>query len=76
MTTRKTVQLSQFGHYARRAVPSVKFNGNNVSTSLAPYLKSLEYSDVACGSSDSLTLNLQNVDMKWLNGWYPKREIR
>ena len=73
MTTRKTVQLSQFGHYARRAVPSVKFNGNNVSTSLAPYLKSLEYSDVACGSSDSLTLNLQNVDMKWLNEWYPKK---
>lgn len=58
---------------ARRALPSVKFNGKNVNTSLAPYLKSIEYTDVACGSSDSLTLNLQNVDMKWLNGWYPNK---
>lgn len=58
---------------ARRALPSVKFNGKNVNTSLGPYLKSIEYTDVACGSSDSLTLNLQNVDMKWLNGWYPNK---
>lgn len=58
---------------ARRALPSVKFNGKNVNASLGPYLKSIEYTDVACGSSDSLTLKLQNVDMKWLNGWYPNK---
>ena len=59
--------------YARRAIPSVKFNGKNVNAELAPYLKAIEYTDVACGSSDSLTLKLQNVDMKWLNGWYPTK---
>lgn len=55
----------------RRAVPSLKFNGKNVDTSLAPYLKSVTYTDVACGDSDTVSISLQNIDMKWLKGWYP-----
>lgn len=58
---------------ARRAKPTVKFNGKNVNESIAPYLKSIAYTDVACGSSDSLDITLQNIDMKWLNGWYPTK---
>lgn len=58
---------------ARKAKPSVKFNGKNVNESIAPYLKSIAYTDVACGSSDSLDITLHNMDMKWLNGWYPTK---
>ena len=48
---------------ARKAKPTVKFNGKNVNESIAPYLKKIVYTDVACGSSDSLDIVLQNVDM-------------
>ena len=58
---------------ARKAKPTVKFNGKNVNESIAPYLKKIVYTDVACGSSDSLDIVLQNVDMKWLNAWYPTK---
>lgn len=58
---------------ARKAVPSLSFNGKNVSTKLAEYLKSISYEDVASGSSDTISLKLQNIDMKWLNKWYPTK---
>lgn len=32
---------------ARRAKPTVKFNGKNVNESIAPYLKSIAYTDVS-----------------------------
>lgn len=58
---------------ARKAVPSFSFNGKNVSTKLTEYLKSVSYEDVASGSSDTISLKLQNIDMKWLNKWYPRK---
>lgn len=58
---------------ARKAVPSLSFNGKNVSTKLAEYLKSVSYEDVASGSSDTISLKLQNIDMKWLHKWYPTK---
>lgn len=58
---------------ARKATTSLKFNGKNVDTSLKDFLEELEYTDVASGSSDSIKVTLQNVDMKWLKAWYPKK---
>ena len=58
---------------ARRAVPAITFNGANVTKKLAPYLESLSYTDVAAGSSDSMEIKLQNIDMKWLGAWYPTK---
>lgn len=58
---------------ARRAVPSLKFNGKNVTTKLADYLESISYEDVASGGSDVLTIQLQNIDFKWMSGWYPAK---
>ncbi|MCD8348805.1 MAG: hypothetical protein LUD16_12875 [Lachnospiraceae bacterium] len=55
----------------RRAVPSLTFNGTNVDTKLAPYLESVSYTDVASGSSDSIDIQVQNIDFKWLDSWYP-----
>lgn len=58
---------------ARKAEAAFKFNGKNVTTQLKGYLESVAYTDVASGDSDQLDLNLQNVDEKWLNKWYPTK---
>lgn len=58
---------------ARKAVPSLSFNGKNVSTKLADYLESVSCEDVASGSSDSIDITLHNIDMKWMNQWYPTK---
>ena len=58
---------------ARKAVPSLSFNGKNVSTKLADYLESVSCEDVASGSSDSIDITLQNIDMKWMKQWYPTK---
>lgn len=58
---------------ARKAVPRLSFNGKNVSTKLADYLESVSCEDVASGSSDSIDITLQNIDMKWMNQWYPTK---
>ena len=58
---------------ARKAVPSLSFNGKNVSTKLVDYLESVSCEDVASGSSDSIDITLQNIDMKWMNQWYPTK---
>ena len=57
----------------RRVVPELKFNGKNVTKILGDYLESVSYEDVAAGSSDSMSIKLQNIDMKWLNAWYPTK---
>lgn len=57
----------------RSVSTDLSFNGKNVNTKLAEYLKSVTYTDVASGSSDALDIVLQNITMKWLNGWYPKK---
>lgn len=58
---------------ARRVTSDVAFNGANVSTVLRDYLRSVSYTDVADGSSDSIKISLQNIDMKWLSEWYPEK---
>ena len=58
---------------ARRAVPSLSFNGKNASTQLANYLQSVAYTDVASGGSDQLNITLQNIDGRWLDKWYPTK---
>ena len=58
---------------ARKATTTLQFNGKNVDTSLKEYLESVTYTDVASGSSDTLAISLQNIDEKWMKGWYPKK---
>ncbi|MBO4394763.1 MAG: hypothetical protein J5819_00255 [Eubacterium sp.] len=55
----------------RKTTISVSYNKKNVSRSLKSYIESLEYTDVATGGSDQLTLNLDNQDMRFLRKWKP-----
>lgn len=57
----------------RRVVVSLSFNGKRAKTSVVNYIKSLAYTDVASGSSDSLDITMHNVDLKWIKSWYPSK---
>lgn len=57
--------------YVRRASPRVKFNGKNVTVDLAAYLKLIEYDDPAEGESDTVSIELHNIGMRWLKAWAP-----
>lgn len=57
----------------RRVTQSLTFSGKKVDVILKDYLKTMTYTDVASGSSDSLSISLQNIDGKWLNAYYPKK---
>lgn len=55
----------------RRVSPAVKFNGKNVSVSLATFLRRISYEDPAEGESDTVSIELHNIGQKWLNAWAP-----
>ena len=50
----------------RKATASVSYNGKRIDTKLAEYLQSFSYTDVASGESDSLSLNINDRDRKWI----------
>lgn len=55
------------------AKTTLKFNGQNVEVKLKEYLESVSYTDVASGSSDTLSVCLHNIDKKWITAWYPDK---
>lgn len=57
----------------RKVKTALKFSGKSVDTTLKDYLESVSYTDVASGSSDTLSITLQNIDNNWLTRWYPKK---
>lgn len=57
----------------RKVAVNLKFNGKKAKASIVGYIKSLTYTDVASGSSDSLDITMHNVDMKWIKSWYPAK---
>jgi len=61
---------------ARRATVSVLYNGVNATGQIAQYLKSFQYKDVASGSSDSISLSINDPDMKWIGPWFPVKGDR
>lgn len=57
----------------RKANVSIDYNGKNITTSLAEYMKSFSYTDVASGESDSIAINISDRDKKWINNWMPEK---
>lgn len=58
---------------ARRAYPTISYNGTNISTTVDKYLESFQYTDPASGESDSISLTLGNWDGNWISGWFPDK---
>jgi phage protein D len=55
-------------------VPDLEFNGKKANTELDGYLQSVKYTDVADGESDTIDITLQNIEKRWLKGWWPKKK--
>ncbi len=45
---------------------------SRTASALAPYIESFSYVDAASGESDTFSLKLHNIDMRWCNRWLPE----
>lgn len=61
---------------ARRVKTDIGFNGQEVSGMLDGYVESVTYEDVAKDSSDTIDIQLQNINMRWLDDWFPAKGDR
>lgn len=57
----------------RRAYPALQFNGQDVMVKLRQYLLGTTYTDIAYGSSDSISVDMYDADMVWIKDWYPTK---
>ena len=57
----------------RKATISLQYNGANASGQIGTYLSAFQYKDVASGTSDSIGLDLNDRDRKWIGAWFPPK---
>lgn len=57
---------------ARHATVALTYNGKSAAQ-MAQYLSSFQYTDVASGSSDSISIELNDPDRRWIAGWFPQK---
>ena len=61
---------------ARRATVSVLYNGVNADGQISRYISSFQYKGVASGTSDSISLGVNDPDLKWIGPWFPVKGDR
>ena len=59
----------------RSASVALIYNGKNASQ-MAEYLSSFKYTDVASGTSDSISIELDDKDRRWIGAWFPQKGDR
>lgn len=59
--------------FSRKAVVFLKKHGSEKDFNLSDYLESFTFTDVAAGSSDSISISLENISKKFLNSLLPKK---
>lgn len=59
--------------YARRAYPKIAYNKKDITRSMLPYLKSLEFTDSLTGQADDLQITLEDRNGLWLETWFPDK---
>jgi len=52
---------------------TVLYNNKNITADISQYMLSLTYSDKTHGESDEVNIELEDVDGKWENAWYPEQ---
>lgn len=57
---------------ARRAKVQLLYNQKSAEQT-APYLGSFTYTDVASGASDSISIQFNDPDRRWINSWFPAK---
>ena len=61
------------GTKSRRANVDIQYNGTNITTSLSNYLKSFSYTDINSGSSDSISIEIGDIERNWIGAWFPTK---
>lgn len=51
----------------------IKYNGKDISEDLSSHLISIDYEDNSEGSSDEISLTLDDVSGLWKSSWYPTK---
>lgn len=59
-----------------RPVFRVEYEGADVTDELGPMIVSAEFTDHLKGQSDEVSLTLENIDGRWLEGWWPSKGDR
>jgi len=58
-------------------VPAPKFtvlyNNKNITSEISKYMLSLIYNDKTEGESDEIEIQVEDVDLRWQNSWYPEK---
>lgn len=57
----------------RRVKCDLSFNGKNVTKILDEYMEDVTFTDVASGSSDSISITLADIKLLWIGDWYPEK---
>ena len=57
----------------RKATVACLYNGKNATAQIAADLGSFRFTDVASGSSDSISIQVNDRDRRWINGWFPQK---
>lgn len=56
----------------RRAIADISYQGVNITTDIAPYLKSFTFNDNE-GKSDEIQLEMEDSERKWQGPWLPQK---
>ena len=51
----------------------IAYEQKNITADIKPYLLSISYTDYLGGMSDELQIDIEDVDVRWLNAWYPEQ---
>ena len=57
----------------RKVSLEVTYKGKKLDEKIQERITSFAYTDIASGSSDSVSITLENIDKKWLNAWFPEK---
>ena len=51
----------------------IKYEQKDITSDIKPYLLGISYTDYLGGQSDELQVEFEDVDGRWLRGWYPNQ---
>ncbi|MCR9073894.1 MAG: contractile injection system protein, VgrG/Pvc8 family [Alphaproteobacteria bacterium] len=52
------------------------YEGVDISADIAPFVVRVTYTDHAHGESDEISVEIEDRDHRWINGWYPTKGDR
>lgn len=60
--------------YTKKVKAGAAKNKKRTATVMREYLEGFTYTDPATGESDTISLQVLNIDLRWANKWIPKKK--